>query len=44
MLRLAAASTASVSWKTLSQFHQLDYLGHSIAAIVAVAWGGDEIR
>jgi hypothetical protein len=39
-----AASTASVSWNTLLQFHQLDYLSHSIAASAAAPCGGDEIR
>ena len=41
---LELAATASAGRKTLSQFHQLDYLGNSIAASVAVAGGGDEIR
>ena len=44
MLELGAAVTASIGWKTLSHFHQLNYLGNSIAASVAVALGGDEIR
>ena len=30
--------------ENLSQFHQLDYLGNSIAASAAVAGGGDKIR
>ena len=44
MLELGAAAIASVGWKTLLHFRQLDYLGNSIAASVAVALGGDEIR
>ena len=44
MVELGAAATAAVGWKTLSHFHQLDYLGNSIAVSVAVALDGDEIR
>ena len=44
MLELGAATTASVGWKTLLYFHQLDDLGNSIAASVAVALGGDDTR